>query len=115
MQVEIGNALVPAIRGFLDYFTQAIRAVGDFIQKNQQLIVGVSIKQVRRTGDVPNRQWLLHRLDPIKPWVLLGEDNHVKNLMCERYAYEFEVDRGSSNIRHRLMLVGDKKIDPSLQ
>jgi len=43
VQVEIGTALVPAVRGVLDYLTRAIRSVGDFLAENHKLVVGVSL------------------------------------------------------------------------
>ena len=43
VQIAIGDALVPAVRGFLDYFTKSIRAVGNFIAKKKESVIQVSL------------------------------------------------------------------------
>ena len=57
----------------------------------------IPVKQVRRSTDVANRQWLLHRVDPTKPWVLIGEDNNIVNLTCERYDSERVANKNAQN------------------
>jgi len=43
VQIEIGTALVPAVRGLLDYFTSGIRTFSEFLAKNHELVIGISL------------------------------------------------------------------------